>query len=145
MSTPEEVLRRFLEEVWNAHDLEAFPRHVSPDVRFHPPRGDSKDHAQYLRMATEFLEAFPDIHFEVGPLVSQGDTAAVQLVITGTNWGPFRGREATGRTVRVEGRPWCRVADGRIVEFWQLFDELGMLHQLGHLTDATLLGTSTGK
>lgn len=138
--TPAETVRRFLDEVWNAHDLERFPEFVSPDVRFHPPRGPSRDHDQYRAMARDFLAAFSDLRFEVERIAAEGPLVAVQLVIVGTNDGPFRGRRASGRAVRVAGRPWARVENGRIVEFWQVFDELGMLYQLGHVTDASLFG-----
>lgn len=127
-----EVLRSFLEEVWNKHDLAAFPRHVHPQVRFHPPRGPERDHAGYLAMATDFLRAFPDLHFTIESVVAQGDRASARLVIEGANDGPWRGRPATGRRVRVAGHPHARIADGKIAEFWQLFDEAGMMEQLGH-------------
>lgn len=134
------VLRRFLEDVWNAHRLDRFAEHVHPEVRFHPPRGPSRDHAGYLEMATDFLRAFPDLHFAIERVDGSGDRASARLLIEGTNAGPFRGRPPTGRRVRVVGQPQCRVADGKVAEFWQLFDELGMLHQLGHVEDAALLG-----
>lgn len=136
---PERTFRGFLEDVWNAHDLERFPEFVSPNVRFHPPRGEAVAYDAYLAMARGFLAAFPDLRFDVERVAVDGPLVAAHLVISGTNDGPFRGRPATGRRVRVAGRPWARV-EGRIVEFWQAFDELGMLHQLGHVPDAALLG-----
>lgn len=138
--SPAETFRGFIEDVWNARDLEAFARYVSPRVRFHPPRGRSRSYDEYRAMAEDFLRAFPDLRFTVAKLAADGPLVAAHLLIEGTHDGPFRGRSATGRRVRVEGRPWCRVEEGRIVEFWQMFDELGMLHQLGLLTDASLLG-----
>lgn len=133
------VLRRFLDEVWNAHRLDLFPQHVSPAVRFHPPRGPPRDFHGYREMAADFLRAFPDLRFTIQSIHGAGDRASARLLIEGTNDGPFRGRPPTGKRVRVVGQPQCRVEEGRIAEFWQLFDELGMLHQLGHL-DASLLG-----
>ena len=133
------VMRAFLEEVWNAHALDRFSEFVSSDVRFQPPRGPARDHASYHAMAQHFLAAFSDLHFAVERVTGDAEQAAARLVITGTNDGPFRGRPATGRKVRVVGQPFCRVRNGKIVEFCQLFDELGMLHQLGHVEDATLL------
>jgi len=132
------TLRAFLEEVWNRHDLAAFARHVDPGVRFHPPRGAPRDFAGYRAMAEGFLAAFPDLHFDIQAIHAAGDVASARLVITGTNLGPFRGRAATGKRARVVGQPQARVAEGRIVEFWQLFDELGMLAQLGHADPALL-------
>lgn len=138
------VLRRFLEDVWNAHRLDRFPEHVRPEVRFHPPRGPSRDYAGYLEMAADFLRAFPDLRFTLQRVEGRGDRASARLLIEGTNAGPFRGRPPTGRRVRVVGQPQCRVVGGKVAEFWQLFDELGMLHQLGHVEDAALLGGHAG-
>ena len=135
-----DVLRAFLDEVWNAHDLSRWDDFVAPDVRLHPPRGASVPSADYRRMAEAFLLAFPDLRFEVSRVVADGDEAAARIRITGTQTGPWRGLAPTGRKVSVAGRPWCRVRDGRIVEFWQLFDELGMAWQAGHLADESLLG-----
>lgn len=134
------VLRAFLEDVWNAHDLDAFPRFVSRDVRFHPPRGPARGYEPYLAMARDFLAALPDLHFAIEAIHAEGEHAAARLRITGTHAGPLRGRAATGRRVDVVGQPQCRVRGGKIVEFWQLFDELGMLHQTGLVADASLLG-----
>lgn len=140
MKDAEKTLIGFIDDVWNAHRPERFPEHVSPQVRFHAPRGNPKDYAGYLAMAKDFLAAFPDLHFAVERAFARDAFAGARLVITGTNDGPFRGRPPTGKKVRVTGHPLCRVEDGKIVEFWQLFDELGMLHQLGHVGDPTLLG-----
>lgn len=131
--SPGDVLRAYMEHVWNAHNVDRFAEFVSEDVVFHPPRGPTKDFAAYRGMSADFIRAFPDLHFEVVHVISQGDLAAGTLVITGTNTGPFRGHAPTGKSVKVEGRPWARVRGGKVVEFWQLFDELGMMQQLGHL------------
>ena len=138
----ETILRRFLEDVWNKHDLDAFPEHVHEKARLHPPRGPARDHAQYRQMAEEFLQAFPDLRFTIEHVIATEEHASARLLIEGTNTGPYRGRAPTGRRVRVIGQPQCRVRDGMIVDFWQLFDELGMMHQLGHVDDAALLGHS---
>lgn len=140
MSSPDALVRDFLEQVWNERRADRFAEFVSPDVRFHPVRGDARDHAHYDAMRAAFVAAFPDLRFDIQRTVTEGDLVAVELIITGTNDGPFRGRPATGRRVRVAGRPWARVKDGQIVELWQIFDELGLLHQLGYFPDMGLLG-----
>ena len=38
---------------------------------------------------------------------------------------------ATGRRVRVDGLILDRVADGRVVERWEQWDQAGMMQQLG--------------
>lgn len=133
MTDPGRLLQGFMDEAWNKRDLAAFPRYVSESVRFHPARGDTLDFQGYLALARAFQAAFTDLRFETERMVTDGAHATARITITGTNDGPFRKWGPTGRRVRVVGRPWCRVEDGKIVEFWQLFDELGMLQQLGHV------------
>lgn len=133
MTASADALRGFIEVVWNARELAKFPEYVSREVRFHGPRGPSRTYDEYVAMATAFQRAFSDLHFAIERTASEGEMVGMHLVITGTNDGPFRGRPATNKSVRVVGRPWARVKDGKIVEFWQLFDELGMLGQLGHV------------
>lgn len=135
-----DVLRNFLRDAWNERDLDAFAKYVSPDVRFHGARGPTIGYQQYLEMATDFQRAFPDLHFDIQHVIAEGEHASVRLIISGTNDGPWRGRPPTHRKARVVGQPQVRVKDGKIVEFWQLFDELGMLHQIGHVPDHSLLG-----
>lgn len=133
MTDPKTILQAFMDEVWNKHDPSAFPRFVSETVQFHPARGPSLDYAGYLAASKAFLGAFSDLHFETEQAASEGQHATMRIVITGTNDGPFRKWPPTGKRVRVVGRPWARIENGKIVEFWQLFDELGMLQQLGHV------------
>lgn len=133
MTDPKTVLQGFMDDVWNKRDIGAFPRYVSDRVRFHPPRGEPLDHAGYLAATRGFQGAFSDLRFETQGIFGDAQHAAARIVITGTNDGPFRTWSATGKSVRVIGRPMCRVEGGKIVEFWQLFDELGMLQQLGHV------------
>jgi len=50
---------------------------------------------------------------------------------TMTHTGEAPGLPATGQTVRSRGITIARIADGKIVEGWDNWDELGMLEQIG--------------
>ena len=128
---PVALVRAYLDEMWNLHDLSVFDRFVAPEVRYHGPRGPAKGYDDYRRMAKAFFEGIPDLHFTVEEAVEAGGLVALRIRITGTHAGDWRGVPATGRRVDVQGRPWFRVRDGRVVEVWSLFDELGAMQQLG--------------
>lgn len=134
------VMREYLERTWNAHDLAGFERYVSRDVKFHPPRGGTKGYDDYLAMARHFLHAFPDLRFVIEQTIAQGELAAAQIRIQGTHGGEWRGVHPTGRRIDVAGRPWCRVRDGKVVEFWSNFDEAHILRQLGVLGETVVPG-----
>jgi predicted ester cyclase len=50
---------------------------------------------------------------------------------SGTHSGEFMGAPATGKRVTVSGIDIFRVADGRLAELWQSWDQLGMMQQIG--------------
>lgn len=131
MSAAVDVVRAYFEEMWNAHDLGRFDRFVAPEVRYHGPRDAPKGYAEYRRMAQAFFEGIPDLRFEIEEAVERDGLVALRIRITGTHRGPWRGVAPTGRRVDVQGRPWLRVRDGKVVEVWSLFDELGALQQVG--------------
>lgn len=76
---------------------------------------------------------FSDFAFAVEDLMSDRDRVAVRVTVSGTHDGDFMGRSPTGRRFEVASVGIFRVADGRLAEHWGVFDQLGMLGQLGAL------------
>ena len=77
--------------------------------------------------------AVPDIAPTLGPVLAEGELAAVRVEAHGTHTGaPFPpGIPATGRSITWKEVHIFRCADGRIAEHWGVFDLLGILRQLG--------------
>lgn len=80
---------------------------------------------------TGLLAAFPDLHITIEDQVIAGDKVATRWVAEGTNSGAFGNAPATGRRVRVDGLILDHVADARVVERWEQWDQAGMMQQLG--------------
>lgn len=79
-----------------------------------------------------YMQAFPDLRFEVQDMLASGDKVVARFRATGTQDGGFMGMPASGRHVDVEGIDIIRFADdGLAHEHWGLFDALGMMQQLG--------------
>jgi steroid delta-isomerase-like uncharacterized protein len=74
---------------------------------------------------------FPDFGFMIEDLFGVDDRVAVRVTVRGTHEGEFMGQPATGRRFAVPSVGIFRIADGRIVEHWGIFDQLAMLAQLG--------------
>ncbi len=84
--------------------------------------------------ARAFYAAFPDLAHTVDDVFAAGDRAAVRFTLRGTHQGAFFGIPATGRAVVVVANVLLTVRDGRISELRGIFDEAGLLRQLGVLT-----------
>ncbi len=133
MTDPETVLRRLIDEGFNAGDLSVADELTSPELVEHQNFGpDHAPGAEGVRAIIASLRrAFSDFHLAIEGLVVDGDTAWVRMSATGTNDGSFMGHPPTGRRIRTDVFDVIRVRDGRIVEHWGVPDRLGTLFQLG--------------
>jgi predicted ester cyclase len=82
-----------------------------------------------------FPAAFADFRASILDQVADGDMVTTRKVFHGTHRGPFMGFEPTGREVEIRVIDIVRVADGRIAEHWACDDRLGLLEQLGALSE----------
>ena len=83
-----------------------------------------------------YLEAFPDLRFEVLRRIAQGDYVVLDWVATGTNTGPMRTPAgntipATGTKGTIYGSTTYEIKDGKIVHSWTYWDRVAMLEQMG--------------
>jgi len=77
------------------------------------------------------LRAFPDLQFEVGAMIAEGDLVAARVTLTGTHEGEFMGIASTGKSIAVDVMDFLRVENGKLVEHWGVTDQMGMMQQLG--------------
>jgi steroid delta-isomerase-like uncharacterized protein len=86
--------------------------------------------------ARAFYAAFPDMQHTVEDVFATADRVAVRFTINGTQTGAFFGMPPSGRRVTVSANILMRVADGKVRELVGVFDEAGLLRQLGVLPAA---------
>jgi len=140
MSTDENkaLVRRFVEDVINAHDPQAADGVLAPDHVLYPA-GASEPLVgldAWQQLAAVYFAAFPDIHERIEDMVAEGHTVATRITWTGTHRGEMGGLPPTGRRVEVTGMRFYRTADGRIVEHRGWDDSLGLMQQLGAIPAA---------
>jgi predicted ester cyclase len=78
-----------------------------------------------------YRTAFPDLRISIDEQIVEGETVVTRWTATGTNEGELMGMAATGKQATTAGINIDRVAGGKLVEGWGLFDQLGLLQQLG--------------
>jgi predicted ester cyclase len=119
------LIRRYVEEVYNRQDLNAYLEFVDEGVA-----EDGADHLQ------QFFTAFPDAHTTVLDMFGEGDKVVARLRINGTNNGPFAGQPPTGKKIQFDSIRIYRIVDNRIVESWAMQDRMGLMEQLGLISVA---------
>ena len=79
----------------------------------------------------EIRGAFPDIKVTVEDIFGADDKVVMRWSAVMTHTGDALGMPATGRMVRSQGITIARIVDGKIIEGWDSWDQLGMLEQIG--------------
>jgi predicted ester cyclase len=133
VSESKRVVERHI-EAWNARDEQADP--WSADAASIVPAGELHGREQMLAFQQAFWSGFPDARLTLVRLITEGDTAAAEGLLSGTQTGPFPvpGGELppTGRAVEMR---WSAVYETRGDELTSehlYFDQVDFLSQLGH-------------
>jgi steroid delta-isomerase-like uncharacterized protein len=120
---PADLVRRFYDELWNEWRLDLVDDLLASDLHFRGSRGAVLEGRDAFRAyAEETRRGFPDWHNEIDELLTAGDRVAARLTWTGTNSGPFDGREPTGARVRYVGAAFFEVRSGSIARVWVVGD-----------------------
>ena len=129
------VVLRYIEEVWNRHNLDAIDGLVSPDYLNHAARTAEYQRSGARRAVQWLLSVFPDHRFEVEDAAADGETVALRGTMAGTHEGELEGIAPTGKRVVAQQSHWFRVVDGKLAEHWAVRDDLSMVQQLGLMPD----------
>jgi steroid delta-isomerase-like uncharacterized protein len=124
-------------EALNNHDLNQSRPLEASDYKFEAPGMPGAIDANQARAYNQgFLEAFPDLHFELKQKVAQGDYVVINWVATGTHKGGLRTPKGdvippTGKKGVVPGSSTFLIKDGKILYGWTFWDMVTLLTQLG--------------
>ena len=135
MSTEENkaIVRRINDEVWSEGHLDVIDELIADDFvatvvgapeQIRGPQG-------FREFVVMYRTAFPDLRITVDEQFAEGETVITRWTATGTNEGELMGMPATGKQVTTAGININRISGGKLVEGWGLFDQLGLLQQIG--------------
>jgi steroid delta-isomerase-like uncharacterized protein len=129
-----QLMRRWFQEVWNEGRIQTVYDLLSPNAVARGQRGaeaEIRGPEEFAKFVQEIRGAFSDIQMKVEDVFGAGDKVVLRWSATMTHTGDGLGFPASGRTVRSRGITIARIVDGKIVEGWDNWDQLGMLEQIG--------------
>jgi steroid delta-isomerase-like uncharacterized protein len=129
-----QLMRRWFQEVWNDGRIETVYELLAPDAVATGQRGaetEIRGPEQFEKFVRELRGAFPDIQVSVEDVFGAGDKVVLRWSASMTHTGDAPGLPASGRPVRSRGITIARIVNGKIVEGWDNWDQLGMLEQIG--------------
>jgi steroid delta-isomerase-like uncharacterized protein len=136
------VLRRWFEEVWNEDREDLMEELAEPNVVFHGVGGPNQI-MQGLDAFKPFYRniraAFPDIRITVEEAIGERDIVALRWSAQMTHSGDALGFPATNKRVALTGMSFARLRGGKIVESWDNWDMMGLMHEIGQTPHAEVV------
>jgi steroid delta-isomerase-like uncharacterized protein len=126
-----EVVRRYWNGKWNKRRSEILDELQTLDVTYHGTSMTMNGVEEYKQVYGGFLSAFHDTQITIEELLAEGDKVMSRVSVNGVHKGDFEGIPPTGKVFTISLFTVFRLIDGKIVEEWEVLDELGLMHQLG--------------
>ena len=130
------IQMQFIDAV-NGNELDRLNTLVSPNVIDNDPvEGQVPGPQGYIRFFRALRRAFPDMYIEVEQMVADDeDSVGFAYTFSGTHYGDYQGVEGTGNPVQIRGMQISHFEHGKMTERWGLWDEFGILKQIGVLVE----------
>ncbi len=128
------LMRRWFQEVWNEGKMQTIYDLMAPNGIGigQLENGEAlRGPAEFEALVNRLRGGFPDIKIKIEDAFGADDKVVVRWAATMTHFGDIPGKSATGKTVRMTGITITRIADGKIAEGWDNWDQLSMLKQIG--------------
>ena len=128
-----ELMHRWFNEVWNDGKMETVHELFPPDghaIGHYGERSEIHGPNDFIPFVKRIRGAFPDVKVTIDDAFGAGDKVVLRwsaaMTHTGEGFGP-----PSNKPVRVTGMTIVRIAEGKIVQGWDNWDQLGMLSQIG--------------
>jgi steroid delta-isomerase-like uncharacterized protein len=118
-------------EAWDKGDVEALKEIFSPDNVWHTISGQDISLEEMLETLKQRMQMFPDRTNSIEDTILEGDKVVLRYTFRATHEGDIEGFPATGNKVEFEAIEIVRVENGKIVECWDVSDDLSFYQQLG--------------
>jgi steroid delta-isomerase-like uncharacterized protein len=124
--------RNLIEKGFNQKDGSAFDAYFSTNLKDHAlPPGVPEGFQGRKMFYAAMLAAFPDMQVQVEDVFGEGDKLVTRWSVRGTHQGEMMGIPPTGKQISVGGIAIDRFENGQSVEHWEVFNQMGLMQQLG--------------
>lgn len=127
------AVREFIER-FNQGSLDGLADDYVEHNRAYPGETVSRDELE--AKMDHLAEALPDLTLTVDDMVAEGEKVAVSATATATHAGEFYDVEATGERLEWALMLIARVENDRVAGIWVLRDVLGIMTQLGLISES---------
>jgi steroid delta-isomerase-like uncharacterized protein len=125
------LVRRFYEP-FASGNVDLYDELLTENWVEHPPAapGQAPGRAGYKPVVRQVRTMMPDISFQIGALVAEGDMVVARSTLSATHSTDAFGFPATGKRFAILTMDMHRIEQGRIAETWHVEDWQDMMRQV---------------
>ena len=136
METPlsiknKEVVKDFVNALWVKRDLDIALNYLAEDIKYFGVRNESHGKENYRKMLEGLLSLFNDVVIDFEDMISEKNKVYSRGSLTGILDGDFEGINVTNKKVSFIFFDEMEIEEGKIINDWDLLDDLGLMQQLG--------------
>jgi predicted ester cyclase len=133
----EAVFRDHFEQIWNNKDDSGIERFIAPNYRgFDPAEPEPILGVEgYRRHFVTITTGFPDMRINIEDILEKGDRVVARWHVEATHTGNFGDLPPTGIAIKFLGISVARIPSLQLVEEHGISDTLGVLRQLGVISE----------
>src|SRR5579864_260683 len=126
-----QIVRHVFDDLWSRGRYELIDRLYSANCIVHSPglKGNSLNEA--VEEGKSFRTAAPDAKVVANKIQAHVDIVTVEWTATGKNTGRDGGIPATGKSVHIRGNSTFKLAEGKIIEVTNNYEQNELFRQLG--------------
>jgi len=102
-----------------------------PNIKVFYESGDPVSFVDMEPFIKMFYGAFPDYKHQIDDIYATDDKVIIRLTYTGTHTNDYMEIKPTGNKFKYKGIQIFQFANKKVINFWAVEDELGMMTQLG--------------
>lgn len=127
---------KLLLDAFSSGDVAAADELLDPQAISHDPATPAamqslRGPEALKRTVSMYRTGFPDLRMVVDDVVADGDKVVLRWHTEGTHRGELQGLAPTGKRGSVTGISIDQWREGKLVETWTQWDNLGLARQLG--------------
>jgi predicted ester cyclase len=128
--------RRWLYGIFEADNFDILEEMAADDWRFQLGQNEPIRANEFPKMVAAYRAAFDLVNNTYEEQVVEGEVVVTRGTSHMKHVGPFGDIPATGKTVHVPWVIFTRFEGDRVVEDWELWDEMSLMRQLGAIPEA---------
>lgn len=125
------IARKFWSAIWEERNLDRALNFISDQIVYHSPKIEVHGKEKYIALVKGYMNVFEDTQFSIEDQIAEADHVFSRILFSGIHSGDFGEIPPTHKRIRFQVMNLLQIVDGKIVNEWEVYDELGFMQQLG--------------